>query len=100
MNGLATFYITGAIAVLIIVLITLPTLFERAKETRDKKNINSIMATQRKTKFNPQVIQDRIFRQMSAEKKIDLIGQFWRLSQSLSKERQKDGIRRAIGKIR
>jgi len=35
------------------------------------------MATQRKTKFNPQVIQDRIFRQMSAEKKIDLIGQFW-----------------------
>ena len=37
MNGLATFYITGAIAVLIIVLITLPTLFERAKEIRNKK---------------------------------------------------------------
>ena len=58
------------------------------------------MVAPRKTKFNPQAIQGRIFRQMSAEKKIDLIGQFWSLSQSLSKERQKDGIRRAIGKIR
>ena len=37
MSGLSTFYITGAIAVLILVLITLPTLFERARESKGNK---------------------------------------------------------------
>lgn len=52
-----------------------------------------------KSKFDPQAIQDRIFRQMSAEKKLEVLQSFIEFAKILQKAGGKNGSKRYSQKI-